>query len=204
MGADKFKFMSQVFDFRNSALLVVDLQNDFCPGGSLAVPEGDLIVADINSLAKEFAQDHRPVFYSKDSHPKDHVSFTHCAGPWPPHCVIDTWGWEFHPALEIVAGSITLYKGYDQNKDDYSVFAATLQMQPDSESLTSLLSRYQVTRLFICGLATDYCVKATAVDSVLAGFETTVLQSACRGVNLEPGDSNAALGELESKGALIL
>ncbi len=191
-------------DLNDAALVIVDVQLDFCPGGSLAVHDGDAVVAPANEFARRFAASGRPVYYSKDHHPSDHASFVDQGGPWPPHCVVGTPGWEFHPALDPVPGAIVVHKGYDPGRDDYSAFAATLEPDPTSPTFGSLLAIAGVRHLYICGLATDYCVGATAADALESGLRTTVITAASRGVDVEPGDSKRMLARLAERGATII
>lgn len=196
--------MELELDLNDAALVIVDVQGDFCPGGSLAVHEGDAVVEPANALARHFAASGRPVYYSKDHHPADHTSFGDQGGPWPPHCVVGTPGWEFHPALEPVPGAIVVYKGYNPERDDYSAFAATRAPDPASPTFGSLLAIAGVRHLYVCGLATDYCVGATAADALASGLRTTVISGASRGVDVEPGDSERMLARLAAGGAAIL
>ena len=191
-------------DLNDAALVIVDVQGDFCPGGSLAVSDGDAVIEPANELARHFAAAGRPVYYSKDHHPADHASFTGQGGVWPAHCVVGTAGWEFHPGLEPVSSGVVVYKGYNAERDDYSAFAATLEPDPTSPTFGSLLAIAGVRHLYVCGLATDYCVGATAADSLSAGLKTTVITSASRGVDVEPGDSERVLAQLAVGGAAIL
>lgn len=191
-------------DLNDAALVIVDVQGDFCPGGSLAVRDGDAVVAPANELARHFAAAGRPVCYSKDHHPANHTSFTEQGGPWPAHCIVGTPGWEFHPGLDPVPGAVFVYKGYNADRDDYSVFAATLEPDPASPTFGSLLAIAGVRQLYVCGLATDYCVGATAADSLSAGLRTIVITTASRGVDVEPGNSERVLAQLASGGAIIL
>ena len=170
----------------SDALVVVDVQNDFCPGGSLAVPKGDAVVGVINDLAPRF----RTVVATQDSHPADHSSFTEHGGPWPVHCVEGSTGWELHPELRIEP-DLTVYKGRVRELDGYTGWTA---------ELAELLRERHVTRVVVTGLALDYCVKATALDARAAGFDTIVLTDATRAVEVEPGDGKRALDELRQAG----
>ncbi|MFA5787314.1 MAG: isochorismatase family protein [Actinomycetota bacterium] len=170
------------------ALVVVDVQNDFCPGGALPVPEGDRVVAPINIAAGLF----REVVVTRDAHPANHVSFIAQGGHWSPHCVRGTPGWELHPYLR-VRTTYEVLKATDAETDQYSGFT------PD---LREHLASQGVRRVFVAGLALDYCVKATALDAKRAGFDTTVLTNATRAVNVRPGDDTRALDELASAGVL--
>lgn len=157
-----------------AALVVVDLQNDFCPGGALAVPEGDRIVPVVNALAQAFARAGRPVVATQDWHPPDHVSFRERGGPWPPHCVQGTPGADLHPELRREPITHIVRKAYRPDQEAYSGFQGT--------GLADLLRGLGVDEVYVCGLATDYCVHATAVDAARAGFRTTVVEDAARPV----------------------
>ena len=173
------------------ALLIVDLQNDFCPGGALAVPDGDQIVPIVNAIIPYFSK----LYVSQDWHPRNHISFRDQGGIWPPHCVADTKGAELHPDLE-AGKAIQIRKGTDPQSEAYSGFQGT--------NLVEMLHNAGVERLFICGLATDYCVKATALDALSAGFHVVVLVDAVRGVEVNPGDSQKAIDDMRQAGAEIV
>src|SRR5258708_14978620 len=164
------------------ALLIVDVQNDFCPGGTLAVPEGDRVVPVINQMMDALPL----VIASKDWHPKDTVHFK----KWPPHCVQNTPGADFHPKLNVSKIKKVFQKGTRNKDDGYSAFEAT------SENLTKFLKKEGVTDLYVAGLATDYCVKASAKDADKNGFETFVVEGAVAAVNVKPGDGEKALKEM--------
>ncbi len=172
------------------ALLIVDVQNDFCPGGALAVKDGDKVVPVINGIIDKFDL----VLASKDWHPVDSVHFE----KWPVHCVQNTYGADFHPDLQTDKIDRVLLKG-TQNKDDgYSAFEAT------NVSLADFLREEGITDLYVCGLATDYCVKATALDACKLGFRTYVITDAVAAVNLNPGDDKKALEEISSQGCILV
>jgi nicotinamidase/pyrazinamidase len=183
------------------ALLIVDFQNDFCPGGALPVKEGDRIAEPINRLLDSFDL----VVATRDWHPPDHGSFEGVevdpaawrgADPpsiWPVHCVQGTAGAELNPALERAKVDVVIDKGQDPNSQGYSAFQDTV--------LGELLRERGVDRLFVTGLATDYCVKQSALDALRLGFDVTVVEDAVRGVDVEPGDSERALEEVERAGA---
>jgi nicotinamidase/pyrazinamidase len=174
------------------ALLVIDVQNDFCPGGALAVPDGDAVVPIINVLMPNF--DH--VFATQDFHPPGHSSFVEQGGPWPEHCVQGTEGAALHPKLDVTALDGIVQKGTDPNTDGYSAFAGT--------DLISELTRLGVQRVFVAGLATDYCVKSTTIEAIDHGFEAVVLTDTIRAVNVKPRDGEDALADMESAGATLL
>ncbi len=175
------------------ALVVVDVQRDFCAGGALAVPDGEAVVAPINALIQKFEAEGSPVFLTRDWHPPDHSSFTEQGGLWPPHCVADTEGAAFHPDLVVNENLTVISKAIQREGDAYSGFEGT--------DLGQRLQAAGVTEVFVCGLATDYCVKATALDALRAGLATTALTDCMRGVDVQPGDSQRALDELSAAGA---
>ncbi len=177
-----------------SALLIVDVQNDFLPGGALAVPEGDLVIEPLNKYIELFARRGLPVFATRDWHPRQHASFRERGGPWPPHCVQNTWGAEFSSMLSLPPTVRIVDKAFSPERDSYSGFQETV--------LSLELHRLGVKRLFIGGLATDYCVKATVLDSIDLGFETVLLLDAVKGVDVNPGDSEKAVREMVLKGAI--
>ena len=190
--------MAYVIDPARDALVVVDVQNDFCPGGALAVAEGDRVVAVLNRYAAAFAARGAPVFASRDWHPEQTRHFVAGGGPWPPHCLQGTPGARFHPDLRLPAGTVVVSKGMDPDEDAYSSFQAR---DEDGTDFATLLRRRGVRRLFVGGLATDYCVRATALDGLAAGFEVVVLEDAVRAVDVQPGDGERALTEMAAAGA---
>ena len=176
------------------ALIVVDYQNDFTPpDGALAVPEGDLIADRINDLAR--SGDFDLVVATRDWHPRDHGSFAEKGGPWPVHCVQDTPGAQLHPALDAAAVDMVVDKGQDPATEGYSGF--------DGTNLGDLLRERGIEQVTIVGLATDYCVKNTALEALQEGFTVIVDSTAVRGVDVEPGDSERALAEMRAAGASI-
>jgi nicotinamidase/pyrazinamidase len=175
------------------ALLIIDYQNDFNPGGALAVPHGDEIAGRINELAAD--PRFELVLATRDWHPPNHGSFSEQGGPWPPHCVQGSEGAELHPALERSPVDAIVDKGQDPGTEGYSGFEGT--------DLESTLRERGIDRVTVVGLATDYCVKNTALDALRAGFEVEVDTSAVRGVNAEPGDDERALDELRAAGAAV-
>ncbi len=172
----------------HDALVIVDPQNDFCPGGSLAVAGGDAIFPALNAVMPLFSH----VLATQDWHPREHRYFQAHGGPWPYHCIQGTPGAEFHPALDRSRVQEVVQKGTDVNLDGYSGFAGT--------DLAQRLRDRGIRRVFIGGLATDYCVKATAIESVAAGFDTYVLTDAIRPVELQPGDGARALQAMRDAG----
>jgi nicotinamidase-related amidase len=175
------------------ALVIVDFQNDFTPGGALAVTGGDEIAERINALAA--SGDYELVVATRDWHPPDHGSFTERGGTWPVHCVADSPGAALHPALDTAAIDVILDKGQDPATEGYSGFEAT--------GLEDLLRERGVDELTIVGLATDYCVKNTALDALRLGFRVTVDPAGVRGVDVQPGDSERALDALRAAGATV-
>lgn len=175
----------------SDALIVVDVQNDFCPGGALEVPAGDDVVEVINWLMPSFTH----VLATQDFHPPNHSSFAEQGGPWPVHCVQGTLGAEFHPGLDTDKVNAIVQKGTDPTTDGYSGFAGT--------KLADLLGSLDVTRVFITGLATDYCVKATAIEAIENGFDVVVVTDAIAAVDAEPGDGKAAIEEMRDAGAVL-
>ncbi|MDI3281264.1 MAG: isochorismatase family protein [Bacillota bacterium] len=186
------------------ALIVVDVQNDFCPGGALAVPEGDRVVPALNRWIEAFRAAGRPVAYTQDWHPAGHCSFQSQGGPWPAHCVQGTAGAALHPALRVEG---TLFrKGFLPEKEAYSGFQA-YRAEGDgvgSQPLAEWLKGHGVRRVFIGGLATDYCVRATAEDALAEGLEVFLLREGMRAVDVRPGDGERALQELEERGARVI
>jgi nicotinamidase/pyrazinamidase len=176
----------------DDALIVVDVQHDFLPGGALAVATGERIFAPIDALAPRFAR----VYATRDWHPDDHSSYAQHGGPWPVHCVAETHGAAFDARLDMAKIDHVIDKGIDRATDGYSGFAAT--------ALANDLRAHNVQRVFVCGLATDYCVKHTALDARTAGFETIVIEDASAAVNIQPGDEARALDELRAAGVLVV
>lgn len=174
------------------ALVVVDVQNDFCPGGALPVERGDEVVAVLNRLMDRFPL----VVATQDWHPPDHVSFVGQGGRWPPHCVAGTPGAELHPALRTDRIGIRILKADRPDKEAYSGF--------DGTGLAEQLRKRGVSEIAVGGLATDYCVKATVLDGLAAGFRVTVVEDACRAVNAQPGDDQEALEAMRAAGATVL
>jgi nicotinamidase/pyrazinamidase len=176
------------------ALIIVDYQNDFTPpDGALAVRGGDAIAPRINELAAY--GDYELVVATRDWHPPDHGSFEQQGGQWPVHCVQDTDGAELHPALDRSAIDVVVDKGQDPATEGYSGF--------DGTPLAEILREHSIDQVTIVGLATDYCVKNTALDALREGFPVTVDTTAVRGVDVEPGDSERALEELRAAGASL-
>lgn len=178
------------------ALLVVDVQNDFLPGGSLAVRHGDDVIAPLNGYGEIFHRRGLPIFASRDWHPANHISFTAQGGPWPPHCVAHTHGAEFPADLCLPPATEIISKATRIDRDAYSAFQET--------RLVEALHEREIVRLFIGGLATDYCIRATVEDALGNGFGVVLLGDAVRGVNLHPGDGEKALRAMEEEGAVVV
>jgi len=182
------------------ALLMVDVQNDFCPGGKLAVPEGDKIVPVLNKYIKIFSQKNLPIFFSRDWHPKKTGHFKKFGGIWPVHCVQNTKGADFHPKLKIPKEAIIISKGMDPKKDSYSAFDGEDRY---GQSLYNILMILGIKELYIGGLATDYCVKATVLEALKKGFKVKILLDAVKGVDIKPKDSFKAIEEMKHNGAVL-
>ncbi len=177
------------------ALIVVDVQNDFCPGGSLGVRGGDAVARKMGETARMFAERGGKVFATQDWHPAGHLSFAAQGGQWPDHCVQGSHGAEFHAELELPEGAHVIKKGASLDKDAYSGFI-------DSD-LDAQLKASGITRVYVGGLTTDYCVVNTVVDALANGYETYVLTDAVAAVNVEPGDGDRALHLMELNGAVL-
>ncbi len=186
---------------RKPALLVVDVQNDFCPGGALAVPHGDVIIPRVNRTIDQFVRRGLPVLATRDWHPPMTKHFKEFGGAWPPHCVQGTKGARFHPELRLPKDAVILSKGMDPEQDSYSGFQA---LNDGGRDLESVIHDLGIDELFLCGLATDYCVRATALDAQRRGMRVHVLEDAIEGVDLKPGDSEAAMEEMRTAGVPFL
>ena len=180
------------------ALLIVDVQKDFCVGGSLAVPASQQIIDCLNEYTRRFADRGAPVIASRDWHPPVTRHFADHGGVWPVHCVQGTPGAEFHPDLRLPPQTVIASKGSDPEEDSYSAFEAKL---PDGRLLGEYLRDEGVRRIYVGGLATDYCVRSSVLDALRAGFQATVLLDASRGVDVQPGDSEKAIAEMVGAGA---
>jgi nicotinamidase/pyrazinamidase len=181
---------------RKRALIVVDVQNDFCPGGSLAVAQGDAVVAPLNKLITEFLERGEPVYKTRDWHPAKTKHFQLYGGTWPVHCVQGTSGAEFHPDLTNDPRITIISKGIDESADGYSGF--------DGTNLAQLLREESVEEVWVGGLATDYCVKHTVLDALREGFEVKALADAMRAVNINSDDGAKAIDEMRDAGAEIV
>lgn len=184
----------QDFDLQGGdALIVVDVQNDFFPGGSLAVPHGDEVVPVLNEYIDRFISKALPIFATRDWHPAGHCSFRERGGPWPPHCIAGTKGAEFAPGLALPQYVEVISKATQRDRDAYSGFEGT--------DLAGRLRQSGTQRVFIGGLATDYCVFNTVKDALKEGFATTLLLDAVRAVDVQPGDGQASIAEMLRLGA---
>lgn len=177
----------------DDALIVVDVQNDFLPGGALGVPDGDQVVPVINEYLRCFERHGLPIFATRDWHPADHCSFQAAGGPWPPHCVAGTSGAGFPPELALPPSAQVISKAMTRDADAYSGFAGT--------DLATRLRQAGVSRLFVGGLTTDYCVLNTVKEAIMEGYTTILLADAVRAVNVKPGDDAMAIAEMQRLGA---
>lgn len=188
--------MSAIQLDQGDALLVVDMQNDFLPGGALGVPEGHQVLAPINRLIGMYAERGLPVFASRDWHPQDHCSFAAQGGPWPPHCVAGTEGAEFTAEMALPENATIISKAHTSGADAYSAFNGT--------DLARLLRERGVKRVAVCGLATDYCVLNTVTDALEEGLDTIVVPEAMRAVDVNTGDGGRALDRMVARGAVAV
>ena len=182
-------------------LVVVDVQLDFCPGGALPVPHGDAVISPINRLLQSATAQNNPVIATRDWHPPNSAHFTTGGGSWPPHCVADTPGAAFHPSLRIPPTAIVVSKGQTATEDGYSGFDGTDDV---GNSLRSVLQSHGLNGILVCGLATDYCVRATALDASRCGITTFVVSDAIAAVELHEGDGQRALQEMRDAGVRLL
>ncbi len=179
-----------IIDRKTDCLLVTDVQNDFCPGGALGVSGGDKIVGPINKILKKFGR----IAACQDWHPRKHCSFRERGGPWPPHCIRNTWGADFHPALRLPKQVRAIKKASHRDRDTYSAFCET--------PLEGFLKRKKIRRFFISGLTTEYCVKLTALDALRCGFEVLILEDLI--CPIRPAEGRKALAFLKRAGARMI
>ncbi len=184
----------------HSALLVVDMQNDFLPGGSLGVPGGEATIPVINAYIELFRQAGRPILASRDWHPKETVHFQSGGGLWPPHCIQNTWGAEFAPGLTLPEDVVVMSKGMDPQADGYSAFMA---QDEQGRSLATWLQSHGIQHLYVAGLALDYCVRASSMDAIKLGLGVTVLIDGTRAVNRNLHDAEETIEELVRAGGTI-
>ena len=175
------------------ALVITDVQRDFCPGGALAVPRGDEIIPELNKWISEAVRLNIPIFATRDWHPPNHCSFKAQGGPWPPHCIAGTPGANFADTLALPRDATIISKAQSRQADAYSGFQGT--------DLGDRLRRAGIARVFVGGLATDYCVLNTVKDARTQGFDVMLLVDAIRAVNVNPGDAEAAEAEMRQRGA---
>lgn len=178
---------------KKDALIIVDVQRDFCKDGALPVPKGQEVVPILNKYIRLFKTFRASIFVTRDWHPNNHISFKNFGGVWSPHCIKDSEGAMFHPDLKLTEEIKIISKATKPSEEAYSGFSGT--------DLQNELMRKDVKRVFIGGLATDYCVKNTVLDALKIGFETFLLVDAIRGVNIKSTDSKKAIKEMIQKGA---
>lgn len=198
------------------ALLLVDLQNDFCKNGALEVKDGDSVISVANSLIKKFKENNDLIVATKDWHPNSHKSFAINSNEkvgdlgtlnglpqvwWPVHCVENTYGSEFHSKLDSNNIDKTIFKGNNPEIDSYSGFFDNGKLQ--KTNLDNFLKEKNIDTLYIMGLATDFCVKFTVLDALELGYKVYLIEDGCRGVNLTPSSSKDAIKEMKNKGAII-
>lgn len=178
------------------ALIIVDVQKDFCPGGALAVPNGDKVIKPINKVIKLFEKNDMPIFFTRDWHPPKHCSFKDFGGPWPEHCVADTEGALFHDDLYMPESAEIISKAETVQSDAYSGFEST--------TLYTKLKEQKIEEVYIAGLATDYCVKSTVLDALKLGYRTNVIEEAVAAVNFNEGDDEKAFSEMRIGGVRVV
>ena len=185
--------MKYYINKNRDALIIVDVQRDFCSGGALPVPEGERIIPVLNKYIEKFSKAGGLIVATRDWHPPNHISFKNYGGTWPPHCIQGTPGADFHPDLKLPKESKIVSKASQADKEAYSGF--------DGTDLERELRDAGIRRVFVGGLATDYCVKSTVLDALNLGFETVLLLDAIKGVDVNPGDSERAIREMLESGA---
>lgn len=184
----------------NQGLLLIDIQNDFCPHGALPVPEGDKIIPFLNKYIAIFQKANFLIAATRDWHPPVTKHFKQYGGLWPAHCIQNTWGAQFHPSLELPADTIIFTKGTAETKEGYSGFDG---VDPQGIPMYNFLQSRHISTLSIGGLATDYCVKRTVLDALNFGFKVNLLTDAIKGIDLRPGDSQRSINEMSSRGAQL-
>jgi nicotinamidase/pyrazinamidase len=183
---------------RRKALLVVDVQRDFCPGGALPAQGADRIIPAVNRYLAEAHNLEMPVYASRDWHPAKTAHFKPYGGEWPPHCVQDTEGAQFHPRLELEPGAIVISKGDNPERPGYSAFEGRT---PDGQPLLTDLRSRRIACVYVTGLTTEYCVKQTVMDALQAGLRVVVFTDGIAGIDAHPGDAERALTEMSNAGA---
>jgi nicotinamidase/pyrazinamidase len=183
---------------RRKALIVVDVQRDFCPGGALPAEGGERIIPAVNRYLAEAHDLEVPVYASRDWHPAKTTHFKPYGGEWPPHCVQDTGGAQFHPRLDLQPDAIVISKGDDPLRPGYSAFEGRT---PDGQPLLADLRSRRIESVYVAGLTTEYCVKQTVLDALQAGLHVVVLTDAIAGIDAHPGDADRALAEMSAAGA---
>lgn len=178
-----------------TALILVDLQNDFCPGGALAVPQGNDVIPVLNQCLHLFQTANGPIIATRDWHPANHCSFIDQGGTWPAHCIQDTPGADFPQSLKLPQQTLVISKGTDPGREEYSGFA--------NPNLNKHLRLLGVTTVVVGGLATDYCVKETVKEALQHGLTTVLLWDGCRAVEASPGDGARAIEAMRSAGAVL-
>ncbi|MBI3951093.1 MAG: nicotinamidase [Acidobacteria bacterium] len=181
-----------------STLLIIDVQNDFCKGGSLEVPGGDEVVPVLNKYIERFSRAHLPIFASRDWHPEKTVHFKEYGGPWPPHCIQGTQGAEFHPDLKLPEKTEVISSGMQYDSHGYSAFEG---VDSQAKDLAAALRAKGIDHLYVGGIATDYCVRHTVLDALKEGFKVTLLEDAIRGVDEK--DSVDAIEQMVRAGAKL-
>ena len=184
-----------------AALLVVDIQKDFCAGGALAAPGGVEIIPAVNRHVAAASTRGMPVYATRDWHPVRTTHFKEYGGNWPPHCVQGTTGAQFHPALKLPPDAIIVNKGDDPERHGYSAFEGHTS---EGKTLLDDLRARHITRVYVAGIATDYCVRQSALDALRAGLEVRVLPDAIAGIDVRPGDARRALDEISAAGAELV
>jgi len=184
---------------KKKALIIVDVQNDFFSGGALPVPKGDEVVPVINELIEKNNFD--LIVATLDWHPENHCSFIENGGQWPKHCVQNTFGAAFHPKLKVDKNWIIVKKAFLPEKDAYSGFEGKDDL---GKGLAEILKIHQIRKIVVVGLATEYCVKATALEGIKYGFEVTVIKKGIRAVNVHPDDEEKAIEEMKKVGIKII
>jgi nicotinamidase/pyrazinamidase len=184
------------------ALIVVDMQNDFMPGGALPVPNALTIIPTINRYVELFENANATIVFTRDWHPQNHISFKSRGGPWPPHCIQNTYGAELHPDLRAPKSAIIISKAFKEDEEAYSGFKG-IELE-SKRDLNSVLRGRGVKRVFVSGVVTEYCVKATALDAADLGYQVFLLIDAVKGINQPPGSEEQAVIEMLEKGIVLM